>query len=335
MILKKLFFLALSVICSFHITSAYDHVCDFNEDRPLTFPKNQKDNLSKTCKLQPSLMDKVIIKCGSNSLKYKLNPPNCLQEVYDSNTLVNKKKIHEILEGVSSIMIRNNPEVDVNDVSLRIPPNIFADKKIFCTCEHEKTIRVRRNQVESSKVIKYTGIIEIVIPTLKEKIPGCDFTKETSSLFTNGYDHTVDINDDDDNKITCKIPLKKNMLVGFKCPKDSNIKPEDCFINGYNTNGKIQNLQQTFGFTELVMDHYNNVFYAKFPDNLKKEASFFCFCSYNEKKFVTYFFFGNVNNQNITIPELPDKNLKSNISYSVKIAASIFFMYFVSFLITL
>lgn len=328
MILKNIFFLTFSAISSFHITTAHDHICDFNDEIPLTFQSKQNSNNTKTCKLEPAVMDRVIIKCGSDKLKYKLDPPNCLQEVYETNTLVNKKKIHDVLEGASSIMIRKNPE-DFNDVSLRIPPNIFENKHIFCSCINEKTIRIRKNNEESNKLISNTGIVEIVIPTLKEKMLGCDFSNEASSLFTKGYDHSLDLSKEE-NKITCKIPLKGNTLIGFKCPKNSHIKPEDCFVSGYNTKGELENLQNTFGFTELIMDHYNNTFYSRLPNEINKEASFFCLCLLEEKKFVAYFYSGSESkqNENIVLPTLSVKKSSSNF---VNMSLLILFLYFVSF----
>ncbi|SBS85464.1 6-cysteine protein, putative [Plasmodium ovale] len=282
----------LALCCFLIVVKGYHHTCDFNEDISLLFGDSQTKSDEKTCILTPDVLHKVTIKCGSKDLKYNLNPPNCFEEVYDTSTMNNRKKITEYIDGVSTIMKRHNDEEDMSDVSFRVPPNIIPKQEIYCICEHNDIIKVKRNGEHIyTKEISNKGIVKIVLPTVINKIDGCDFTKNNSNVFTKGYDIDFFKNVENIDDVICKVQAQENKLIGFKCPLDFIVEPEECFINGYNLNGKIQNIQNVITLSELIIDHYNNVFYSRVPERIHENFYFFCVCSKNDKRLIAHFDF--------------------------------------------
>ncbi|SOV12526.1 6-cysteine protein [Plasmodium sp. gorilla clade G2] len=265
--------------------------CDFNNMHKLDFHANQQTSVTKICTLNPKELDKVTIICGSDSLDYNLYPENCFEEVYISTSKTHKEKLIEYVKGSSMIMKKSLKPNKYNEVSFRVPPNTMPEKAIYCFCENKKIINTNGSYNGSSqhnKEIINRGIAQIVIPSITEKIKGCDFTTKESSIFTKGYDMN-DINNSKykDQDLVCTINASAHELIGFKCPSTYSVEPHDCFVSAYNLSGKNENLESKLKLTQLIMDHYNNTFYSRLPGLIPDNMKFFCVCSKeNEKKLV-------------------------------------------------
>ncbi|GAB67423.1 membrane protein pf12 precursor [Plasmodium cynomolgi strain B] len=256
-------------------------------------------NKEKICTLKPDVLDKVIIKCGSEKKKYELLPNNCFEQVYTSKSIKNAQNLVQYLPGAAAIVKRNqkkqNSEGKKNydDVFFRVPPNMDSEEKaIYCLCQNKAKIKVRKVSGEIyDKEIFNIGIAEVLIPSLPKKIDGCDFTQNDSTLFTKGYDanfyKTVENKDD----VICRIRATEGQFIGFKCPADYDIEPEECFLQGFNLNGKKEQLRNKLNLTDLVLDHYNKIFYARVPQNIYQSMNFFCACVLKEKRLVAHFEF--------------------------------------------
>ncbi|KYO01823.1 6-cysteine protein [Plasmodium gaboni] len=295
--------------------------CDFNNIYKLDFHRNQQTNVTKICTLNPKQLDKVTIICGSDSLDYNLYPENCFEEVYIYMIKTHKEKLTEYIKGSSMIMRKSLRPNKYNEVSFRVPPNTMTRKTIYCFCENKKIINTNSSLNGSSqhnKEITNTGIAQIVIPSITEKIKGCDFTTKESSIFTKGYD----INDINNSKyknqdLVCTINANADELIGFKCPNTYSVEPHDCFVSAYNFSGENENLESKLKLTQLIMDHNNNTFYSRLPRSIPDNMKFFCVCSKeNEKKLV---FNVEVNkspsNSHLSYREVKKRDNQSNSSF--------------------
>ncbi|SOV74667.1 6-cysteine protein [Plasmodium sp. gorilla clade G3] len=264
--------------------------CDFNNVHKLDFHDHQKTNVTRICSLNPKVLDKVTIKCGSDKLNYNLYPVNCFEEVYTSINKVHLKKLTEYVTGSSMIMKSSLTTNKYKEVSFRVPPNTMPEKPIYCFCENRKKINNigSSGKSQGTQEIVNRGVAEIVIPSLTEKIKGCDFTTKESAIFTKGYN----INDtiysrNTKQDIICTINAHANDLIGFKCPSNYSIEPHDCFVSAFNLKGENENLENKLKFADLIMDHYNNTFYSRLSSLISDNVVFFCTCSKeNEKKLV-------------------------------------------------
>nr|AHF49841.1 Pv12 [Plasmodium vivax] len=292
----------------------FTHTCDFNDELSLEFDKQQMTNGEQICTLKPDVLDKVVIKCGAERKNYELLPNNCFEQVFTSKSIEDAKNAHnahnvhnvqnaqqlvEYLHGAAAIVKRKQNETNADekksydDVSFRVPPNLEKEQKaLYCVCQNKAKIRVRkRSKEEYDKEIFNLGIIEVLIPSLPKKIDGCDFTKNTSPLFTKGYDanfyKTIENKDD----VICKVKATEGKLIGFKCPANYAIEPEECFLQGFNLSGKKEQLRTKIELTDLVMDHYNKIFYARVPQRIYQNMHFFCACVLEEKRLVAHFEF--------------------------------------------
>ncbi|KJP86970.1 hypothetical protein AK88_03369 [Plasmodium fragile] len=277
----------------------FTYTCDFNDEFSLEFGSQQKINKEKTCTLKPDVLDKVVIKCGSENKKYELLPHNCFEQVYTSKAMRNPQPLVKYLNGAAAIMkrkqLQNNSggKKNYEDVSFRVPPNMdYEQKAVYCICENKARIKIQKKSgYVYDKDIVNKGIVEIIIPTLPDRIDGCDFTENTSALFTKGYDVNFYKRLEDKDDVICKIRAREGKFIGFKCPSNYNIEPEECFLQGFNLNGKKEKLQTKVNLTELVLDHYNKIFYARVPQRIYQGMHFFCACVLNDKRLVAHFEF--------------------------------------------
>ncbi|SPJ09300.1 6-cysteine protein [Plasmodium sp. DRC-Itaito] len=292
--LNKMYCLGMSFVLYFllSVCEGYKNLtCDFNNVYKLEFHPNQQSSVAKLCTLNPNILEKVTVKCGSDKLNYNLYPANCFEEVYTSRNMIFLKKLTEYVTGSSIFTKRSLTPNKFNEVSFRVPPNIMPEKTVYCFCENRKTITINGSSgsPQSTKDIVNRGIAEVIIPSLTEKIKGCDFTTNESAIFSNGYNINDTSNKTGNNEqdIICTIKAHANELIGFKCPSNYSVEPHDCFVSALNLSGKNENLENKLKLTDLVMDHYNNTFYSRLPSFIPDNLKFFCVCSKdNEKKLV-------------------------------------------------
>lgn len=292
--LSKKYCLGISFVLYILLSVCEGHknlTCDFNDVYKLEFHPNQQTSVTKLCNLTPNVLEKVTIKCGSDKLNYNLYPPTCFEEVYASRNMMHLKKIKEFVIGSSMFMRRSLTPNKINEVSFRIPPNMMPEKPIYCFCENKKTITINgsNGNPSSKKDIINRGIVEIIIPSLNEKVKGCDFTTSESTIFSKGYSINEISNKSSNNQqdIICTVKAHANDLIGFKCPSNYSVEPHDCFVSAFNLSGKNENLENKLKLTNIIMDHYNNTFYSRLPSLISDNWKFFCVCSKdNEKKLV-------------------------------------------------
>ncbi|GAW81896.1 6-cysteine protein [Plasmodium gonderi] len=320
-----------------NLVNGFTHICDFNDDFSLEFGDTQVKGKEKVCTLKPGLLDKVVIRCGSDNLNYKLYPPKCFEQVYTSKTMENpetltkwaygvsekKDRPEEITKwvyGVSTVMKRKYHEdnsdpkkKNFDDVSFRVPPNTENDEKaVYCFCENKIKIKVQKTNEEIyEKEIFNIGIAEIILPNHSRKIDGCDFTQNNSPIFTKGYDTDFynKKNNENKNDVICKIRVRENQFIGFKCPKDYNIEPEECFLKGFNLEGQVENFQHTLQLGELIMDHYNKIFYARVPERIYQNTQLFCSCIKDDQRLTAHFEFTRKIDNSQLSHDTPDTNV--------------------------
>ncbi|EUD68446.1 hypothetical protein C922_00842 [Plasmodium inui San Antonio 1] len=279
----------------------FTHTCDFNHEISLEFGKGQTANKEKICSLKPDVLDKVVIKCGSETQNYELLPDNCFENVYTSKSInANGQQLVKYVHGAAAIMKRKQKKYNsterknYDDVSFRVPPNLGNEEKVvYCFCQNKAKIRVRNKKggEEYDKEIFNIGIVEVIIPPLPKKIDGCDFTENTSPLFTKGYKSDANQTTENKDDVICRIRAREGKFIGFKCPSNFAIEPEECFIQGFNLTGKREQLQSKLPLTDLVLDHYNKVFYARAPETIRENMHFFCACVLEGKRLVADFEF--------------------------------------------
>ncbi|ANQ08885.1 Membrane protein [Plasmodium coatneyi] len=299
----------------------FTHTCDFNDELTLEFDDQQMANRERICTLKPDVLDKVVIKCGSEKNKYELLPNNCFEQVYTSKSMRNAQHLVQYLHGAAAIVKRKQNQYNnsrerrnYDDVFFRVPPNMDNERKaVYCLCQNKAKIRVRKKSGHIyDKDIFNTGIVEVVIPTLPQRIIGCDFTENTSPLFTKGYDvnfyKKVENNENEDDVI-CRVRATEGKFIGFKCPANYSIEPEECFLQGFNLSGKKEPLQTKVNLKELVMDHYNKVFYARVPDRIYQNMHFFCACVLEQKRLVAHFEFIATSGDGISMSEAGGMNV--------------------------
>ncbi|CAA9989198.1 6-cysteine protein [Plasmodium knowlesi strain H] len=307
----------LLIWCISTSVEAFTHTCDFNDELVLDFDDQQMTNRERICSLKPDVFDKVVIKCGSEKNKYELLPNNCFEQVYTSKSIKNTQNLVQYLHGVAAIVKRKQNKYNsrdkrnYDDVSFRVAPNMDSEKKaIYCICQNKAKIRVKKKSgLIYDKDIFNTGIVEVVIPTLPQRIDGCDFTQNTSTLFTKGYDVNFYKNIENEDDVICKVRATEGKFIGFKCPSNYSIKPEECFLQGFNLSGKKEQLQSKVNLTDLVMDHYNKVFYARVPERIYQSMNFFCTCVLEEKRLVAHFEFIATSSDGISMSEAGGMNV--------------------------
>nr|BAL44609.1 transmission-blocking target antigen P230 [Plasmodium vivax] len=181
-----------------------------------------------------------------------------------------EEEIERVLPGAAntSMIVLKKKDPFTSYAAVIIPPSVSRNTFFKVQCNNDE-------YKEGAKNGGYKGVIHLDISRSEKKTIGCDFTAETSSIFTKGV-----LLPSGQSK-ECEVEATKNDIFGVRCSNESTFDPTNCFHEIYDKAGGKKKIKELIPDVKVftLPNSKTKVAYGKIPLDYVNKINFSCSCT--------------------------------------------------------